>query len=227
MTTTTPTTLIIGASRGIGLELARQAVAAGERVIATARDDAALARLRDLGAQTLRVDVADPASISGLSWQLEGERIDTAWHVAGVMCGRADGRQPPTQAEFDRVMHVNVLGAMQLIPQVAPLVEAARGRMAFLSSVMGLIGEVAGSGAWLYRVSKAALNMAVAAAQHAYPGAIMVCLHPGWVRTDMGGPNAPVTPQDSAAGLRRVVLRLGEADRGSFIYHDGMRPSRW
>ena len=67
------TVLIIGASRGIGWELARQYVAAGERVIATGRDDAALARLRDLGAQALRVDVADAASISGLAWQLDGE----------------------------------------------------------------------------------------------------------------------------------------------------------
>ena len=164
-----PTTLILGASRGIGLELARQAVAAGERVIATARGDDALARLRVLGAQALRVDVAEPASVSGLAWQLDGEKIDTAWHVAGVMCSRADARQPPTQAEFDRVMHANVLGAMQLVPQVAPLVEAARGRMAFVSSAMGLIGEAAGANAWLYRVSKAALNMAVASAQHAYP----------------------------------------------------------
>ncbi|MFT3778694.1 MAG: SDR family oxidoreductase [Ottowia sp.] len=222
-----PTTLVIGASRGIGLELARQAVAAGERVIATARDDVGLERLRALGAQALRVDVAEPASVSGLAWQLDGEKIDTAWHVAGVMCSRADARQPPTQADFDRVMHANVLGAMQVIPQVAPLVEAARGRMAFVSSAMGLIGEVAGANAWLYRVSKAALNMAVASAQHAYPHAILVALHPGWVQTDMGGAGAPVTPPDSAAGMRRVVATLGEADRGRFFHHDGTQPAGW
>ena len=105
------TTLIIAASRGIGLELARQAIDAGERVIATARSDAALAQLRELGAQALRLDVADVASVSGLAWQLDGEKIDTAWHVAGVMCSRADATQPPTQQDFDRVMHANVLGA--------------------------------------------------------------------------------------------------------------------
>jgi NAD(P)-dependent dehydrogenase (short-subunit alcohol dehydrogenase family) len=221
------TTLILGASRGIGLELARQALAAGERVIATARSDDALAQLRALGAQALRLDVADPASVSGLAWQLDGEKIDTAWHVAGVMCSRADAHQPPTQTDFDRVMRANVLGAMQVIPQVAPLVEAAQGRMAFISSAMGLIGEVASSGAWLYRVSKAALNMAVASAQHAYPQATLVCLHPGWVQTDMGGASAPVSPQASAAGLRRVVAGLGPADRGRFIHHDGTRPPGW
>ena len=102
------TVLIIGASRGIGWELARQYVAAGERVIATGRDDAALARLRDLGAQALRVDVADAASISGLAWQLDGEKIDIALYVAGVT-SHGDATEPPTREAFDTVMHANVL----------------------------------------------------------------------------------------------------------------------
>ena len=223
-----PTTLILGASRGIGLELARQSVAARQRVIATARSDAGLAALRALGvAQALRLDVADPASVSALARQLAGEKIDTAWHVAGVMCSRADATQPPTQQDFDRVMHANVLGAMQVIPQVAPLVEAAQGRFAFLSSVMGQIGSAAGSNAWLYRVSKAALNMAVASARHAYPQATFVCLHPGWAQTDMGGGAAPVAVPDSAAGLRRVVAALTPADNGAFLQYDGQRFSSW
>ena len=222
-----PTTLILGASRGIGLELARQAIAAGERVIASARSDEGLRTLESLGAQTLRLDVADPASVSGLAWQLEGEQIDTAWHVAGVMCSRADATEPPTQPEFDRVMHANVLGPMQVLPQVAPLVEAAGGRMAFLSSIMGHISGAAASNVWLYRVSKAALNMAVASARHAYPGAIFVCLHPGWVQTDMGGASAPVTVEQSAAGLRRVVAGLTPADSGAFRQYDGSTLSGW
>ena len=222
-----PTTLILGASRGIGLELARQCLAAGERVIATARDDAGLARLRALGAEALKLDVADPASVSGLAWQLDGEKIDTAWHVAGVMCNRADATQPPTQPEFDRVMHANVLGAMQVMPQVAPLVEAARGRFGFVSSAMGRIATVGDNHAWVYRVSKAALNMAVVSAQSAYPDLIMVCLHPGWVQTDMGGAQAPVTPEASATGLRQVMAGLTKADRGAFIQYDGQRFSQW
>ena len=76
--------LVMGASRGIGLELVRQCLAAGDRVIATARDDAALVQLTDLGAIALKLDVADPASISGLSWNLDGEKLDCAWYVAGV-----------------------------------------------------------------------------------------------------------------------------------------------
>ena len=221
------TTLIIAASRGIGLELARQAIDAGERVIATARSDAALAQLRELGAQALRLDVADVASVSGLAWQLDGEKIDTAWYVAGVICNRANATQPPTREQFDSVMHTNVLGAMQVIPQVVPLVESAGGRMAFISSAMGLIGEVGSSGAWLYRVSKAALNMAVKSAQASYPAAALVCLHPGWVQTDMGGSSAPVTPVQSAAGMRRVMAAVTPQDQGAFFSYDGQRASTW
>ena len=220
------TVLVIGASRGIGLELVRQYLARGDRVIATVRDDAARQQLQAQGAQVLLVDVAQPASVSGLAWQLDGEAIDTALYVAGVM-SRAGATEPPTQPEFDRVMRTNVLGAMQVIPQVAPLVEAAQGRFAFLSSVMGQIGGAAGSNAWLYRVSKAALNMAVASARHAYPQATFVCLHPGWAQTDMGGGAAPVAVPDSAAGLRRVVAALTPADNGAYIQYDGQRFSSW
>jgi NAD(P)-dependent dehydrogenase (short-subunit alcohol dehydrogenase family) len=219
------TVLIIGASRGIGWELARQYIAAGERVIATARDDAALERLRKLGAQALRVDVADPASVSGLAWQLDGEKIDTALYVAGVT-SHGDATQPPTREAFDAVMHANVLGAMQAIPQVAPLL-APGGRFGFVSSVMGRIATVDNSRAWVYRTSKAALNMAVASAQSAWPDAIMVCLHPGWVQTDMGGASAPVTLEDSAIGLRRVMAGLTARERGAFLQYDGQRLDSW
>lgn len=219
------TVLIIGASRGIGLALARQYAAAGDRVIATARSDDDLRTLRELGAQALRVDVADPASISGLAWQLDGEKIDIALYVAGVT-SHGDATQPPTREAFDTVMHANVLGAMQAIPQVAPLL-APGGRFGFVSSVMGRIATVDNSRAWVYRASKAALNMAVASAQSAWPDAIMVCLHPGWVQTDMGGGAAPVTPEASASGLRRVMAALTPADRGAYIQYDGQRFDTW
>lgn len=217
-----PTVLVLGASRGIGLEFARQYREAGARVIATARDDAGLQRLAALGARALRLDVTDAASLSGLGWQLDGDKIDIALYVAGLMShGRAN--TPPTREEFDRVMHTNVLGAMQAIPQVVPLVEAAQGRMAFISSRMGCIGEVASSHNWTYRVSKAALNMAVAAAQHDYPGAVLVALHPGWVRTDLGGDGAPLSAAESVRSMRRTLERLTAAERGAFLDRDGAR----
>lgn len=221
------TTLILGASRGIGLELTRQYLAAGNRVIASARNDEALAQLQGLGAQTLRIDVADPASVSALAWQLEGEKINTAWYVAGLMCSRADATQPPTREAFDRIMHTNVLGAMQVIPQIAPLVADAGGRFGFVSSVMGLIGEAGASNAWLYRTSKAALNMAVTSAAHSYPGALMRVFHPGWVQTDMGGASAPVGVVESASGLRKALAAATADDNAALIHHDGSRAPSW
>lgn len=216
------TVLVIGASRGIGLEFVRQYAEAGERVIATARDAVGLQRLREFGAKAFKLDVSDPASVSGLAWQLDGEVIDIALYVAGVYT-QAGASTPPTQQEFDRVLHTNVLGAMQAIPQVAPLVAASRhsGKFAFLTSGMGQTGAVDSSFGWLYRVSKAALNMAVASAQHDYPGVIMVALCPGWVRTDMGGAGARLSVQESVSDMRRTLAGLTDAHKGAFLHHDG------
>lgn len=220
------TVLILGASRGIGFELAGQCLEAGDRVIATARDDAGLARLRDLGAEALRIDFADPASVSGLGWQLDGEALDVALYVAGVM-DRAGAQSPPTREAFDRVMHANVLGAMQAMPQVMPGVQAAGGVFGVVSSSMGQIGAVPADNAWLYRVSKAALNMVVASARHAWPGTRCVALDPGWVQTDMGGAHAPLTIERSVAGLRQVIASLTDEDNGRLIHHDGRRADTW
>ncbi|MFO1245292.1 MAG: SDR family oxidoreductase [Ramlibacter sp.] len=220
------TVLVMGASRGIGLEFVRQYRAAGARVLATARDAAGLDRLEALGATAMRLDVANPASVSGLAWQLDGEKIDIALYVAGVI-DRAGATTPPTRDTFDHVMHTNVLGAMQALPQVAPLVEAAGGRFAFISSQMARIGDVPASNSWTYRVSKAALNMAVASAQHDYPGAILVALSPGWVQTDMGGAGAPLSVHDSVAAMRRTLASLTPQHRGAFLDHDGTRFATW
>ena len=215
------TVLVIGASRGLGLEFARQYVAAGDRVLATARDAAGRKRLQALGVESvLGVDVANPASVSGLAWMLDGEKIDTALYVAGVYAA-GTALSPPTRELFDATLHTNVLGAMQVIPQVAPMVEAAQGRFGFISSDLGHIGSVASSQAWTYRVSKAALNMAVAAAQHDYPAAILVALSPGWVRTDMGGAGAPLSASQSVAALRATLAGLTPAHKGQFLHHDG------
>jgi NAD(P)-dependent dehydrogenase (short-subunit alcohol dehydrogenase family) len=220
------TVLVIGASRGIGLEFVRQYREAGARVIATARDEAGLQRLRSLGAQPLTLDVAQPASVSALAWQLDGERLDVALYVAGVI-DRAGATTPPTRDAFDHLMHTNVLGLMQALSQVMPMVQAAGGVFAAVSSGMGLIGPVSGSNAWLYRVSKAAVNMAVSSARFDYPGARLVLLDPGWVQTDMGGPSAPLMVTDSVRGMREVLAGVTEADNGRLIHRDGRRAESW
>lgn len=223
------TVLLIGASRGIGLELARQYLADGWRVIATARDDAGLERLQALGAETLRLDVANPASNSGLAWQLDGEKIELAIYVSGAM-DRASANTPPTRDRFDAVMHTNVMGAMQVIPQIAPMVQAAQGVIACISSVMGCLQETRTGNAALYRVSKAALNMVVRCVQAEQPELTVLALHPGWVQTEMGGPQAPVKVPDSAASLRQTLeavrTQRDPKHRGAFLNHDG-QPLPW
>ncbi len=215
-----PTVLIIGASRGIGLELVRQYVADGWRVIATARDDAGRDRVQSLSAECLRVDVASPLSVTSFEWLLDGEKLDTALYVAGVM-DRNDANTPPTQDAFDRVMHTNVMGAMMVIPQVAPMVEAANGVFACISSVMGSLQGTRSSDAALYRISKAALNMVVRTSQPEYPRARMVAMHPGWVQTEMGGANATLTAEQSVTRMRQTLAHIQPEHAGQFLSYDG------
>jgi NAD(P)-dependent dehydrogenase (short-subunit alcohol dehydrogenase family) len=219
-------TLIIGASKGIGLEMVRQYGQAGVQVIATARSAEGINKIQALGAKALTLDVANPASVSGLARMLDGEKIELAIYVAGVYC-EGDATASPSQAVFDNTMHANVLGAMQVIPQVAPLVEAAKGKFIFISSEMGCITETSSSFGWTYRVSKAALNMAVVAAQPDYPQALMQPLHPGWVRTDMGGSKAHLSVEESVTAMRSTIDGVNASQRGKFLNYDGRAFSGW
>lgn len=219
--------LVIGASRGIGRELAQQYIDNGDSVIATVRRAEDKEELLALGATAVHlVDVGLTQSVSGLAWMLDGEKIDYAWYVAGVL-DHQRSTNPPTQLEFDRVMHTNVLGAMQVLPQVAPMVEAAGGKFAFISSSMAQIGHVDDDHSWLYRCSKAALNMAVAAASHGWPGVLLLTMDPGWVRTAMGGSDAPLSVEESVQGMRATLAGAIAADRGRLLHHDGRRADSW
>ncbi|PIG00694.1 SDR family oxidoreductase [Comamonas sp. 26] len=213
--------LILGTSRGLGRALTEAYLAQGQRVIATVRKSEDMAPLQALGAQVLKVDLADPASVSGLAWQLDGKSIDLALYVAGVWDGHAAG-VPPTQQQFDKVMHSNVLGFMQALPQIAPMVQETGGVIAAFSSEMSLLGS-ADESAWLYRVSKAALNMAVASACQQWPGLTLLALDPGWTQTDMGGPGATVPLADSVKGLMNVLAQVQPEDRGSLWRYDGTK----
>jgi NAD(P)-dependent dehydrogenase (short-subunit alcohol dehydrogenase family) len=119
---------------------------------------------------------------------------------------------------------------MQAIPQVTPMVEAARGGrgcFAFISSAMAQIAGASTSRGWVYRASKTALNMVVASAQHDYPKAIMVALSPGWVQTDMGGQEAPLTVVQSVTGMRATLAGLTPAHKGAFLNYDGQPFTSW
>lgn len=215
--------LVIGASRGLGLEFVRQYRAAGARVTATARSDAGLARIGELGGRPLKLDVTHAASVSGLAWQIDGERFDVAVLNAGVFGPRAAALEAPTGADFDAVMHTNVLGAMRVLPQIAEAL-APGARLALLSSRMGSIGLRSSTSGWLYRASKAALNSVMKDASLALAGrATVVSFHPGWVRTDMGGGDADLDPATSVAGMRTVLASVKPAETGGFFNYDGRR----
>jgi NAD(P)-dependent dehydrogenase (short-subunit alcohol dehydrogenase family) len=221
-----PTVLIVGASRGIGHEMARQYKADGWRVIATARRPQDCEALSQLGAQAHQVDVTNAEAIAGLGWKLDDEKLDAAWLVAGLYGPRHAGF--PTQEEFDAVMHTNVLAAMRLVPIVAPLLTAARGKLAVVSSHMGSLGDRHSAGGSLYRASKAALNSVLVDAGLTYgpQGVTCVSFHPGWVQTDMGGSGATLTVETSVSDLRATLAGLEASANGSFLNHDGT-PIAW
>ncbi len=201
---------IAAASRGIGLEFVRQYRAAGGA----------------LGAQAIALDVTQAESVSRLAAQTEGIGFDVAVYCAGVYGPRSSGLQPPPEADFDTVMHTNVLGAMRVIPQLADSL-APGAKLAVLSSRMGAIGERGSPAGWLYRASKAALNSVLKDVSLALAGrAVCVAFHPGWVQTDMGGVGADLPVEQSVATMRRVMARLEADDNGAFLNHDGS-PIAW
>ncbi|WP_344765510.1 SDR family oxidoreductase [Actimicrobium antarcticum] len=222
------TALIIGASRGIGFELARQYRADGWRVIASVRKPQDGAQLESLGCEVVQLDVNDAAQCAAFGKKLATEKLAIGMINAGVYGPRTDGLEPPTDADFDAVMHANVLGAMRLLPLVGPAVARANGRLSVTSSRMGSISLRTNAGGWLYRASKAALNSLLAdtALTFGAQGAICVALHPGWVRTDMGGDGADLAVADSAAGIRATLAGLTKADNGKFFNYDGA-PLSW
>lgn len=217
-----PHALIIGASRGIGREFVHQYLADGWRVTATVRNLQAQDELAALGARPVLLDVTQAASMDDFVTTLAGERFDVAVINAGVTGPRTTGLATPTQAEFDAVMHTNVLATMRLAPLLAPLLPPGA-KLAVLSSRMGSIGSRTANAVWLYRASKAALNSVLkdVALELGSSGVVCLSLHPGWVRTDMGGAGADIAPEQSVAGMRAVLAHATPADNGSFFNYDG------
>ncbi len=225
------TVLITGANRGIGLEFCRQYAAEGWRVLACSRDPGkadALAKLAALypGLIALHtLDVADHAQIGRLAQELGGESIDLLINNAGVYPDSDTlGFGHTDYAEWLQAFRINTMAPLKMAETFAP--HLARGKqkvIVAITSKMGSIADNAGGGSYLYRSSKAALNMVVKSlAIDLKPGGIIaVVFHPGWVQTDMGGPDAMISAAQSVSGMRQMISRLASADSGKFFGYDG------
>lgn len=217
-----PTILITGAGRGLGLELARQYAADGWRVIGTVRGAEAEAALEKLGAETMKVDVSEPSQLKEAFSSFE-DPVDLLFCNAGVIGKRGSAPGSFDYADWESVLRVNLLGAAATVEGLLENVAAsARRTIALMSSRLGSIAE-AGGMTVPYSTSKAALNMLSKSMSELLKGKgiIVVALSPGWVRTDMGGAGAPLAPEDSVRGLRKVLAGLRQEDSGRFFSHDG------
>lgn len=214
--------LILGASRGIGLEFARQYAAHGDRVIASYRRPEDGAALGHFCARTISADVLQPGWVAALD-ALEGETIDLAVFCAGIVGPRSAGLVAPEAGEFDAVMHTNVLAAMQAIGALAQRLIATGGKLVLISSRMGSVAQTTSASRWLYRASKAALNSVLKSASVDLGpcGVVCMALHPGWVRTDMGGSDADLEVTESVASMRRVIAAANRSHNGRFLNYNG------
>lgn len=225
------TVLITGCSRGLGLEWVRQCAAAGERVHATCRDPEAAHELQALAAEAAGVsvhclDVTDPAAVADLAAELAGRPLDLLVNNAGVYFERwgKDRLGGIDYRDWLATFEVNVLGAARVTEALVDCLAATgHGLVVAVSSHMGCVSDIASPNDYAYRSSKAALNatfrgMAFELAQR-HVGALL--LHPGWVRTRMGGASAPVSVEESVRGMREQIARFTPERSGRFFKYDG------
>lgn len=222
--------LITGASRGIGLEFARQYSADGWRVFACCRNPedahplAELVRERE-HVSVHRMDVLSEDSVRAAAAEMKDISLDLLVNNAGIYGPR--DRETLGRIDYEAwraVLDTNVLGPTRVAEAFADRMAGERGAvLATLSSRLGSISENSAGGRYIYRSSKAAVNMVVKnlAIELGARGIVVVAFHPGWVRTDMGGPAAAVTPSDSVSGMRRVIAGLGPNDNAGFFDHEG------
>jgi NAD(P)-dependent dehydrogenase (short-subunit alcohol dehydrogenase family) len=227
-----PTVLITGANRGLGLELATQYAAQGWRVLAACRRPESATACAALAGdvQVLCIDVADHDSIAAAARQLAGEPIDVLVNNAGLFGPKRQAEQDLRQtfghvdyAIAHALYQVNALGPLRMAEAFVEHVAAsAQRKIVTLTSSVGSIERSTG-GLYAYRSSKAAANMVMRSLGFdlADRGIATAALCPGWVSTDMGGPAAPLSPQQAVTGLIAVIERLERANTGRFWSYTG------
>ncbi|MBM3580819.1 MAG: SDR family oxidoreductase [Alphaproteobacteria bacterium] len=221
-----PTVLITGANRGLGLEFARQFAVDGWRVIATCRQPKAAKSLSAIkgDVRVRALDVTDPVQVRALARALKSETIDLLINNAGIYGPRKETFGQVDLDAWHRVFETNVMGPMMISEALADHVaRSERKTIIALTSLMGSIAETQSGGGYIYRSSKAALNMVMKGLTYTLkPRKIsVVMLHPGWVRTDMGGASAHLGIEESVTAMRRVIAGLKPADNGRFFNYDG------
>ncbi len=219
-----PTVFVTGAGRGLGLEFAKQYVADGWQVIATVRDPKKAGALQALGSSVTvhRLDVRDFKATAELGRELAREAIDVAIANAGVSPGHKVSIADVDEDAWLDTFAVNSVAPMALAGALLQaLKRGSEKKLIAITSRMGSIAENTAGGSYPYRASKAALNAAWHSLANDHREVIAVVLHPGWVRTDMGGSGAPVGPKESITGMRRVIAKLKPSDSGCFFDFEG------
>jgi NAD(P)-dependent dehydrogenase (short-subunit alcohol dehydrogenase family) len=218
----TRTALLLGASRGLGLGLAREYLARGWRVIATARDDASKLEALEQSQGNLRierVDISDPDGVAKLATNLKGEKLDLLFLVAGISGSVPKPLHEVTADEAARVYLTNAYYPIVAAEALIALLEPA-GTVAFMSSRLGSI-ELNDYGSWeTYRLSKAALNMGARSFFHRHPDHPVLSIAPGWVRTDMGGPSATFDVETSCRNVASAIEKYAEPGH-RYVHYDG------
>ncbi len=224
------TVLITGANRGIGLEHARRYAERGARVFATARipdeadELAALAKRHGGQIEVLAYDATDDGAPAALKQRIGNEPLDLVLANAGAMGTRRQAFGDIDAAAVLSLIHVNALAPLKLAEALADNVaQSERKVIAFQTSLMGSIADNGSGGAYAYRLSKVALNMVGKGVANDLRsrGIISVLLHPGWVRTRMGGPSGKISVEDCVDGQQRILDALTPAQSGRFFNYDG------
>lgn len=221
-----PTVLITGANRGIGLEFARQYADDAWDVIACVRDTADAGELPSLGIRIEQADMRDLDAVATLAGGIDAPLELLIANAGTWIPETADSADEGQQ--WAEMFTVNCIAPYLLARALLRQVAAARGKLIAITSKMGSIADNRSGGYVPYRSSKAALNMAWSslALEARSTGVIAALLHPGWVKTRMGGPSAPTPPDQSVAAMRRVIDGLGPEQSGGFFDHDGS-PIPW
>jgi NAD(P)-dependent dehydrogenase (short-subunit alcohol dehydrogenase family) len=214
-----PTVLITGANRGIGLEFARQYSENGWTVMATARHSSP--ELDALGVRVAPLELGDLDSVAAFGAQIDAP-LDLLIANAGTY-GPKEAVDAGAAREWGDTLAVNAIAPYLLARSVLPMIEKARGKLIAISSKMGSIDDNSSGGYLAYRTSKTALNSAWRnlAIYVRGSGVVAAVLHPGWVKTRMGGGSAPLQPEKSVSGMRRVIRGLGPDASGGFFSYDG------